>query len=69
MMSNPRLDYKTANALVNQLVEASYKKHGTYSHAAGMLQSILVNTLSGRTIKDMKQTILDVQNLTDEMKR
>lgn len=68
-MSTPRIDYKTADNLVRALVEASYKKYGSYSHACGMLQSILCGTLAGRTVKDVKQTILDIQNLTDELER
>jgi hypothetical protein len=68
-MSTPRIDYKTADKLVRALIDASYKKHGSYSHAAGMLSSILCSTLAGRTVKDVKQTILDIQNLTDELER
>jgi hypothetical protein len=73
-MSTPRIDHKQADELIRSLIDAvqnKYKDDHTYSYAylSGLLSSILTNTLAGRTIKDVKQTILDIQNLTKSMEQ
>ena len=59
-----KMTYKEADDLIRALVDAAYKKHGTYAGAAGMLQSQLALLLS---YSDREQCIRDIRNLTKAM--
>ena len=60
------IDYQTADSIVRAFVDASYKKNGTYAYAAGALQSIVVSLLADRKIADVRDTIRNLQNLTED---
>lgn len=74
MKLNHRIDYATADNMIKDLIAAAqnkYKDDRTYSYAfvAGLLSSILANTLAGRTHNDVKQTLQDIHNLTKSMEQ
>jgi hypothetical protein len=61
-----KMTYTEADDLMRKLVDAAYKKHGTYAGAAGMLQSQMAMLLSyGSTeqaVRDIKNLIVELEN-------
>jgi hypothetical protein len=59
-----KIDYATADDLVRTLVDLSYKKYGSYSYAAGALQSQLAMLLAygdrEQAVRDLNRLIIDV---------
>ena len=67
---NTKITNDEIDLLVRQMVDASYKKYGSYSHAAGVLQSITIHLLTyddGRKERIRDTQIRIINNIIVEL--
>jgi hypothetical protein len=59
--------YEEIDTMMRRLVDASYKKHGSYAHAAGMMQAQMTALLAHGDVFDRKDMIRGIERLIVEL--
>jgi hypothetical protein len=59
--------YEEIDTMMRRLVDASYKKHGSYAHAAGMMQAQMTALLAHDDVFDRKDMIRGIERLIVEL--